>query len=87
VAPELKLIPVCYRSVFTTPLGFALSKILEKIQSLRPAAVPRNGTASQKTFFTIFDFVRATNFSAWLCAQPRGAAGLRTLVRGGIFTS
>ena len=53
MAPELKLIPVCYWSVFTTPLGFALSKILEKIQSLRPAAVPRNGTASQKTFFTI----------------------------------
>jgi len=33
--------------VYTIPLEPILSKIPEKIQSLRSAAVPQNGTASQ----------------------------------------
>jgi len=61
--------PLCFRTVcscllqnhlvrlwcvYTTPLELTLPKISEKIQSLRPAAVPPSGTASQKIAFTFF---------------------------------
>ena len=38
-----------------TSLELTLSKILEKIQSLRPAAVPPSGTASQKNCLFLLD--------------------------------
>jgi hypothetical protein len=36
--------------IYTTKLELTLAKISEKIHSLRPAAVPPSGTASQKNF-------------------------------------
>src|SRR3989338_6070199 len=68
--------PLCFRTVcscllqnhlvrlwcvYTTPLELTLPKISEKIQSLRPAAVPPSGTASQKIAFTFF-ILRASIF-------------------------
>ena len=50
-APPTKWLPknrnVWFWCVYTIPLEPILSKIPEKIQSLRSAAVPQNGTASQ----------------------------------------
>jgi len=68
-------------------LDLLYQKFLKKSNHSAPPPCRETALPRRKTFFTIFDFARATNFSAWLCAQPRGAAGLRTLVSGGIFTS
>jgi len=42
-------------SIFTTKLELILPKIAEKIQSLRPAAVPQSGTASQKNCLSLLN--------------------------------
>ena len=70
-------------SIYTTKLEPILPKIPEKIQSLRPAAVPLRGTASQKNCSLLLKEKPARaklkkckgNFSARFRALKRGAAG------------
>ena len=83
--PPTKKSPPCeviFWCVYTIPLEPILSKISEKIHSLRPAAVPQNGTASQKNFLYIFYFARAASFFL-LKEKENFSARLRADARGG----
>ena len=71
-------------SIFTISLKPILSKIPEKIHSLRPAAGAAKRHCLAEKFSLLFYFARADffllkgkeNFSAWLTRPKRGAAGL-----------
>src|SRR3989344_2666766 len=92
--------PLCFRTVcscllqnhlvrlwcvYTTPLELTLPKISEKIQSLRPAAVPPSGTAPPQNNLLLFFFFaprffpkRKRQFSARLCSDEQDGGASRT---------